>query len=79
MITRRGILAGTGGIAALAATTVSSGEVLPRVAFRCGAPSVAPRTHSITSSARASSVGGNSMPRALAILVLSTSSYLVGV
>ena len=35
-------------------------------------------THSITSSARASSVGGTSNPSALAVLRLSTSSYLVG-
>src|SRR5215211_5851071 len=36
------------------------------------------RTHSITSSARASSVGGISRPSALAVLRLMTSSYLVG-
>ena len=34
--------------------------------------------HSITSSARASSVGGTSRPSAVAVLRLSTSSYLVG-
>src|SRR5262245_26641257 len=34
--------------------------------------------HSITSSARASSDGGTSRPRALAVLRLITSSYLVG-
>src|SRR6478609_11965289 len=34
--------------------------------------------HSITSSARASSVGGTWRPRALAVLRLITSSYLVG-
>src|SRR5262245_11458525 len=34
--------------------------------------------HSITSSARASTVGGISMPSALAVLRLTTSSYLVG-
>src|SRR5262249_49858115 len=34
--------------------------------------------HSITSSARASRVGGTSMPSALAVLTLITSSYLVG-
>src|SRR5262249_39373341 len=34
--------------------------------------------HSITSSARASSVGGTSRPSALAVLRLMTSSYLVG-
>jgi hypothetical protein len=34
--------------------------------------------HSITSSARTSSVGGTSRPRALAVLRLITSSYLVG-
>src|SRR5262249_40506598 len=34
--------------------------------------------HSITSSARASSVGGTSMPSALAVLRLMTSSSLVG-
>src|SRR5262245_48712429 len=39
---------------------------------------VAPLHHSITSSARASSVGGTSMPSALAVLRLITSSYLVG-
>src|SRR5262244_2774420 len=36
------------------------------------------RTHSITSSARASSVGGTSRPIALAVLRLINSSYLVG-
>src|SRR6516165_11875586 len=35
-------------------------------------------SHSITSSARASSVGGTSMPSALAVLRWITSSYLVG-
>src|SRR5262249_28862670 len=35
--------------------------------------------HSITSSARASSVGGISTPSALAVFKLMTSSYLVGV
>src|SRR5882762_5097224 len=35
------------------------------------------RTHSITSSARASSVGGTSRPRALAVLRLITSSNLL--
>src|SRR5712691_348244 len=34
--------------------------------------------HSITSSARASSNGGNSIPSALAVLRLRISSYLVG-
>src|SRR5262249_44008460 len=34
--------------------------------------------HSITSSARASSVGGTSRPSALAVFMLTTSSYLVG-
>src|SRR5262249_34600117 len=34
--------------------------------------------HSITSSARASKVGGTSRPRAFAVLRLITSSYLVG-
>src|SRR5262245_2484249 len=34
--------------------------------------------HSITSSARASTVGGNSRPSALAVLRLITSSYLFG-
>src|SRR5262249_53526855 len=34
--------------------------------------------HSITSSARASSVGGTSKPSVLAVLRLITSSYLVG-
>src|ERR1700731_1479813 len=37
------------------------------------------RTHSITSSARASTVGGTSRPSAFAVLRLSTVSYLVGV
>src|SRR5881227_996450 len=37
------------------------------------------RTHSITSSARASSVGGTSSPRVFAVCRLITSSYLVGV
>src|SRR5262245_49149976 len=36
------------------------------------------RTHSITSSARASSVGGTSRPRAFAVLILMISSNLVG-
>src|SRR6266446_5991519 len=36
------------------------------------------RRHSITSSARASSVAGTSRPSALAVLRLTTSSYLVG-
>src|SRR3989442_1277355 len=36
------------------------------------------RDHSITSSARARSVGGTSRPSALAVLRLITSSYLVG-
>src|SRR3954451_4540667 len=36
------------------------------------------RTHSITSSARASSVGGTSRPRALAVLRLMASSNFVG-
>src|SRR5262249_43424916 len=39
---------------------------------------VAPGRHSITSSAVASKVEGTSMPRALAVLRLTTSSYLVG-
>src|SRR5262249_290028 len=37
-----------------------------------------PPHHSITSSARASSVGGTSRPGALAVLRLITNSYLVG-
>src|SRR5215510_4028653 len=37
-----------------------------------------PPLHSITSSARASSVGGIVKPRAIAVLRLTTSSYLVG-
>ena len=37
-----------------------------------------PRRHSITSSARASSIAGTSRPSALAVLRLITSSYLVG-
>src|SRR5262249_12406387 len=39
---------------------------------------LAARGHSITSSARASSVGGTSKPSALAVLRLITSSYFVG-
>src|SRR5262245_50974744 len=39
---------------------------------------LAPRAHSITSSARASSVGGTSRPSTLAVLRLMTSSNLVG-
>src|SRR6476646_7872390 len=39
---------------------------------------LAPPDHSITSSARASSEGGISRPSALAVLRLTTSSYLVG-
>src|SRR5262245_40617272 len=39
---------------------------------------LAPPHHSITSSARASSVGGTSTPSALAVLRLIASSYLVG-
>src|SRR5262249_11945669 len=38
----------------------------------------APAAHSITSSARASSVGGTARPRALAVLRLIAKSYLVG-
>src|SRR5262249_36594006 len=37
-----------------------------------------PPLHSITSSARASSIGGTSRSRALAVLRLMTSSYLFG-
>src|SRR5262249_19146706 len=37
-----------------------------------------PSFHSITSSARASSIGGTSRPSALAVLRLMTSSYFVG-
>jgi hypothetical protein len=37
-----------------------------------------PGDHSITSSARASRVGGTVMPSALAVLRLITSRYLVG-
>src|SRR5262245_38401896 len=40
---------------------------------------LAPGGHSITSSARASSVGGTSRPSALAVFMLMISSYLVGV
>src|SRR6516165_559038 len=36
------------------------------------------RTHSITSSARANTLGGTSKPSALAVLMLSTVSYFVG-
>src|SRR5262249_25593881 len=39
---------------------------------------LAPSDHSITSSARASTVAGTSRPSALAVLRLITSSYLVG-
>src|SRR6266511_5532804 len=41
-------------------------------------PTSADRRHSITSSARASTCGGISRPSALAVLRLSTVSYLVG-
>src|SRR5262245_887475 len=40
---------------------------------------LAPTCHSITSSARASTVGGMSRPMVLAVFMLITSSYLVGV
>ena len=43
------------------------------------APACGWRTYSITSSARASSVGGTVRPRALAVLRSMTSSNLVGV
>src|SRR5258705_5321661 len=43
-----------------------------------GSHQLAWRTHSITSSARASSVGGTSIPIAFAALVLTTNSNLVG-
>src|SRR2546422_10158965 len=43
-----------------------------------GSHQLAWRTHSITSSARASSVGGTSMPSVLAVLRLMTSSNLIG-
>src|SRR5262245_9472987 len=48
---------------------------------RCAAEQrddLAPRCHSITSSARARRVAGMSRPSALAVLRLITSSYLVG-
>ena len=41
-------------------------------------PPLHPRAHSITSSARASNVGGKARPSALAVLRLMTNSYLVG-
>src|SRR5262249_34029268 len=47
-----------------------------RAAEQCD--ELAPFHHSITSSARASTVGGSSRPSALAVLRLITSSYLVG-
>ena len=47
----------------------------PQVAFM--RPTVIGRIHSITSLARASSVGGTSRPSALAVLRLITSSTLV--
>jgi hypothetical protein len=39
---------------------------------------IAPPNHSITSSARAMSIGGTSRPSAFAVFRLMTSSYLVG-
>src|SRR5262245_56158589 len=53
----------------------------PRPRARAGCSEGAPlhlRDHSITSSARASSVAGTSRPSALALLRLITRSYLVG-
>src|SRR5262249_5478347 len=47
-----------------------------RATEQCDA--LAPPHHSITSSARTSSVGGTSMPSALAVLRLIASSYFVG-
>ena len=51
---------------------ICGGEVSQRVFL-------SPRFHSITSSARASSVGGTVRPSVFAVLRLITSSYLVGV
>ena len=50
----------------------------PTAGFRARAAARGSR-HSITSSARASKLGGTSRPSALAVLRLTTSSYLVGV
>src|SRR5215204_2873807 len=54
------------------------GVVRHRFAFACAANQRTRVAHSITSSARARSVGGMVRPRALAVLRLMTSSNLVG-
>src|SRR6266516_2650328 len=53
-------------------------SLLGRDFHRLDRASFAWRTHSITSSARASSIGGTSRPSALAVLRLITNSNLVG-
>src|SRR5262245_54176325 len=53
-------------------------SLLGPVFHRLDRASFAWRTHSITLSARASSVAGTSMPSALAVLRLRIVSYLVG-
>jgi hypothetical protein len=52
--------------------------LLPVIASTVGKRDELAALHSITSSARATSVGGNSRPSALAVLRLMTSSYLFG-
>src|SRR6516162_4113022 len=62
--------------AGLAALPRADGENFRRGSFILNLPLAS--HHSITSSARASSDGGTSMPSALAVFKLMTSSYLVG-
>src|SRR5262249_4032561 len=57
---------------------LSAGSERPRCCRASESGNELAPVHSITSSARASSVGGTSMPRAFAVLRLITSSYLVG-
>src|SRR6266481_1495457 len=62
-----------------------SDQTIKKLLWHGGRPHMGPgvrrddvRLHSITSSARASSVGGTSRPSALAVLRLMTSSNLIG-
>ena len=59
----------------MAASVASGAAASVALAAACGNPHL---THSITSSARTSSVGGISMPSAFAALRLRTNSNLVG-
>jgi hypothetical protein len=61
--------------AVVAASVASGAAASVALAAACGNPHL---THSITSSARASTISGTVMPSALAVLRLTTSSYLVG-